>query len=311
MPTSLSGSATASGLNLTVELDPPDRAVAAGAAVVVRLRATETEDSVAIIDDAAVELVRTLTYAYRRANAYGPSSNAIERVVTVIDRSPLDGVAGLAPGEVIERAAVVKVPVDGPGTTAGRIIQVAWSVHVRFVLAGRPDAIAGRALVVRSPAEECADDGRTEPVEAARRGVDMSFRELSARTVRSGVPLTGTLHIAAERSVPARMVRVELVLREEVERGPGAGGNGPRGAAEDGQESQTVVARTVVACRPFAPGQWLDVPFTLEVPTPLPAPSLRLPGLRIRWELRGVVDLPLRLDPRLTLGLVGATTAPE
>jgi hypothetical protein len=277
--------------------------------VSVRLRATETEDSVAIIDDAAVELVRTLTYAYRRANAYGPSSNAIERVVTVVDRSGLDGVAGLAPGEIIERQARVTVPAGAVGTTAGRILQVAWSVHVRFVLAGRPDAIAGRPLSVRSPAADCAKDGRTEPVESARRGVEMSFRELSARTVRSGIPLTGTLHIEAERSVPARMVRIELVLREEIEHGPG--GNRPPGATEDGQESQTVIARTVVACRPFAPGQWLDVPFALEVPSPLPAPSLRLPGVRIRWELRGVVDLPLRLDPWLTLGLVGATTAAE
>ena len=309
MSTSPSGSTGTSGLRLLIALSAPDDVVSEGAVLAVSLRLTETDDLVVIVERATVELVRTLTYAYRRGNAYGSMNTGIERVETVEDRSPLDGIGGLIPGEILDREVKLTIPTQGPGTTAGRIIQVQWSVRARIQVAGRPDTIAERAVTVRSRALQCAADATTPPEEAARRGVTMSFEGLSARTILPGIPLTGILHIEATRPVPARMVRIELVVREVVEHGPGASGDPDRSPTDDGTESQTVIARTVVSCRMFSPGQRLDVPFSLEVPVPLPAPSMQLPGFRIRWELRGVIDLPLWLDPRITLGLVGATAA--
>jgi hypothetical protein len=52
----------------------------------------------------------------------------------------------------------------------------------------------------------------------------------------------------------------------------------------------------------------LAVPFSLDVPSPLPAPSVSIPGVKIRWALRVIVDIPFRRDPRLTLPLLGVTT---
>lgn len=309
MSTSPSGSTAASGLRLALALSAPDDVLVEGSVLGVCLQATETDDVVVIVTQAAVELVRTVTYAYRQGNAYGSATTGIERIESVVDRSPLDGFAGLAPGEILDGEVKLTVPVEGPGTAAGRLIQVQWSVRARIEVVGRPTTLVERAITVRSRALQCAADAATPPEEAARRGVTMSFDGLSTRTILPGIPLTGVLHIAASRPVPARLVRVELVVREVVDHGPRTSGDPDRSPADDGAESQSVVARTVVACRVFSPGQWLDVPFTLEVPTPLPATSLQLPGLRIRWELRGVVDLPLRLDPRITLGLVGATAA--
>lgn len=309
MSTSVSGTTASSGLRLTLTLSAPDDVVSDGDIVGVSLRAVETDDVVVIIEQATVELVRALTYTYRRGNAFGSSTTAIERVETVVDRSPLNGLAGLAPGEVFDREVKLTVPAEGPGTTAGKLIQVQWSVRARIEVAGCREVVVERAITVLSRALRCAADGTTPPEEAARRGVTMSFDELSARTILPGIPLTGVLHIAATRPVPARMVRVELVVRELVDHGPGASGDPDRSPADDGTESLWVLARLVVACRMFTPGQWLDVPFSLDVPAPLPTPSMQLPGFRIHWELRGVVDLPLRLDPRITLGLVGATAA--
>ncbi|MGV8968605.1 MAG: hypothetical protein ACOH2F_20280 [Cellulomonas sp.] len=309
MATSPSSSNATSGLRLWLVLAAPDDVVSEGDALRVSLRAAQADDVVAIVETATVELVRTLTYAYRRGNAYGSSTTAIEQVETVVDHAPMDGFAGLAPGEVLEHEVKLTVPADGPGTTAGKIIQVRWFIRARIRVTGRPEAVAERAITVRSRALRCEADATTPPDEAARRGVTMSFDELSTRTILPGIPLTGILHIAATRAVPARMVRIELVLREVVDHGPGACDDPYRSPADDGKESQSVVARTVVACRMFSPGQCLDVPFSLDVPSPLPAPSLQLAGFRVHWELRGVVDLPLRLDPRITLGLVGATAA--
>lgn len=309
MSTSPSGSRSPSGLQLTLVLSAPTDAISEHGVLAASLSVAEVDDVVVIIERATVELVRTLTYAYRRGNAYGSINTVIERVETVEDRSPLDGLGGLAPGEILEREVKLTIPADGPGTTTGRVIQVQWSVRARIEVAGRPDATVEQAITVRSRALRCAADATTPPEEAARRGVTMSFEGLPTRTILPGMPLTGILHIEATLPVPARMIRIELVVHEIVEHGPGASGNPDRSPTDDGTESQTVIARTVVACRMFSPGQRLDVPFSLEVPAPLPAPSMLLPGFRIHWELRGVIDLPLRLDPRITLGLVGATAA--
>jgi hypothetical protein len=53
----------------------------------------------------------------------------------------------------------------------------------------------------------------------------------------------------------------------------------------------------------------VDLPFAVETPVGLPAPSLSVDNLHVRWEIRAVVSLPLRPDPRLALDLLAVTAS--
>lgn len=297
-----------SGLALTMTLDAPDGVVSEGTTLAVAVRATATHE--VRIQRAAIELVRTLTYAYRRGNLHGAVSTGIEHTVAIVDHSPMAVAATLAEGESLETEAKLTLPASGPGTTQGKLIQIQWAVRARFALENAPDTVREEVIEVRSLAKQCAADADEPALDETRGDVTMSFEELSSRTILPGILLFGSLRIGVLKPVSARAVRVELVLQEEIEHGPGAAADPTRGAFEDDKEAQTVVVRSVVPCQALHPGQQLTVPFSLDVPSPLPAPSLRIPNLRIRWAVRGVVDVPFRLDPQLTLPLLGITTLP-
>ncbi|MGQ1836880.1 hypothetical protein ACT4S2_00285 [Kocuria turfanensis] len=313
------GTGTRAGLDVELLVDP-DGPVEAGAHLGVVVRARATADEHAGFDGATVELLRTLRYGYRRGNLYGAMQTAwAEDTVTVdtatldtaVDRAPDDTSARPDPDEPAVLRAELTVPAGAPGSAEGKLIQVRWAVRLRLPRRGRRDVVRERPVEVRAGAREGIADAHTPPQERSRAYAAMDLDRLSSRTLVPGRPLTGTLRLAALTGVPARSFRVELVLQERVEHGPGAGADPARSPADDGREVETVVSRTVVRGGDIPGGQVREVAFTLPVPDRLPAPTLRLPGLRIRWALRAVIDVPWRPDPALTLPLhAPAVSAP-
>lgn len=285
----------------------PGGPVEAGAHLGVVVRVRGTADGHAAGDGAVVELLRTLRYGYRRGNLYGAVQTAWAEDTVTVDAAALDVAALDAvtadPGEPEALRAELTVPAGAPGSAEGKLIQVRWAVRVRLPRRGRRDVVRERTVEVRTGAREGIADAHTPPQERSRAYAAMDLDRLSSRTLVPGRPLTGTLRLAALTGVPARSFRVELVLQVRVAHGPGAGADPARSPADDGREVETVVSRTVVRGGDIPGGQVREVAFTLPVPDRLPAPTLRLPGLRIRWALRAVIDVPWRPNPTLTLPL--------
>ena len=222
----------------------------------------------------------------------------------------MDGIGDLAAGQSLEREVTLTVPMFGPGTTNGRLIQVQWAVRARFVMPGHRDAVLEKVIDVRTQSWQSRVDLDAPPRQESRGEVSMSFEGLSARTLVPGGVVSGSVRVEAHKQVAPRAVRVELLLEEEVEHGPGDLAHQSRRTANDAKESQTVIARSVLDSDAFEfdeDRKVLRVPFSLDVPVPLPAPSLLIPGFRIRWMLRAAVDLPRRRDPQLTVPMLAVT----
>ena len=108
--------------------------------------------------------------------------------------------------------------------------------------------------------------------------------------------------------IATRGVRVQLVRCEEVWGGPGQVANPDASESEGYRHSEAVVAAvTAGPAGTLTPGTVVDLPFAVQTPAGLPAPSLSIGNLHVRWEIRALVNLQLRSDPRLSLDLLAVT----
>ena len=290
-----------------LDLDVPVREVTQGSTLSGTVLAEAGSDLA--VRGCEVALIRTTSYLYRQGSLYGGAASVPTRATEVVVARGLPCAGPLQAGSRLALPFTLAVPTDGPGSVAASMIQIQWAVRVRLKANGSPPKEFTCPIVVLSRAPD--RDGVAEaPPEAADRGlVALSFTSLSSRRLVPGARITGMLALDPRRSGAARGLRVDLLLRERVHRGPWVGDDPTRNPADQAREANTVVARQAVAHRieidPRAP---VSLPFQLQVPTRLPCASLSNEQFSVSWILRGVADRALRPDPYVEIELHGATT---
>ncbi len=254
-----------------------------------------------------VTLSNRIAYRFRQFGALGGATTARADRTQVADRQSLPPAASGDTPSVIG-AVVLRVPVDALPSVSGELVQITWRVTVRIEVSGAPDAVVSRTVQVLS-----ADSHRPAlgagPLRVVNRGIaDLSFEGLSGDLVVPGTALTGALTVAALRPVNGRSLRLELIVLEQVHRGPWVGDDDP-GVVPEGQEkeAETRVATATLATGLRIAAQRRTFPFTLAVPHVLPGPSLDTPEFCLRWVLRGVLDRVHRRDPTVEMELRGLT----
>lgn len=256
-----------------------------------------------------VALIRTTKYVYRQGNLYGGAMSVPTRATEVLTARGIACGGPLRAGGTLTLPFTLDVPVEGPGTVAGALVGVHWAVRVRVQVSGSPPKEHTREVVVLSRAGDhvaVAD----EPATTADRGlVVLRFASLSSRRLMPATSITGMLAVEPRRAGAARGLRVELLLREQVHRGPWVGTDPTRNPANEGRERDTLVAGQVVAHHiELDPGAPVALPFRLEVPDRLPSPTVVTDRFSLTWVLRGLADRALRPDPFVEVQLHGATT---
>lgn len=258
-----------------------------------------------------VALIRSTSYLYRQGNLYGGATSVPARSTEVVAARGLTCAGPLGAGRVLTLPFTLAVPADGPGTIAASLIQINWAVRVRTQVTGSPPKEFTRPFVVLSRASEREAAADAPPAADDRGLVALSFSALSSRHLLPGAAIIGTLNAAPRRPGSTRAVRVELLLREQVHRGPWIGTDPARNPADQARETDTVVARQVLAQNiQLDPSQPLALAFMLQAPARLASPSLSTEPFSLSWILRGVADRPLRPDPFVEIELHGATASP-
>lgn len=296
--------ATTAPISLAIDL--PDRQVTEGSAVAGAVLADAVSDLSVL--GCEVALVRTTSYVYRQGNVYGGSASVPTRATEVVAARGLPCAGLLRAGGLLTLPFSLELPAGGPGTVSASLIQVQWAVRVRMKVDGSPPTETTRPFVVLSRASEREAVADDPPTTVDRGLVALRFIELSSRRLAPGSAITGLLTLDALKTGVVRGLRVELLLREEVHRGPWIGNDPARNPANEAREAETVVARHVVADRiEMDPGGRVVVPFQLHAPRRLASPSLSTDQFTLAWVLRGVADRALRPDSHVEVALHGAT----
>ncbi len=297
--------ATAAPISLDIDL--PDRQVTEGSALAGAVLAEAVSDLGVL--GCEVALVRTTSYVYRQGNVYGGSASVPTRATEVVAARGLPCAGLLRAGGLVTLPFSLELPAGGPGTVSASLIQVQWAVRVRMKVDGSPPTETTRPFVVLSRASEREAVADEPPTTVDRGLVALRFTQLSSRHLAPGAAITGMLALDPLRPGAARGLRVELLLREEVTRGPWIGNDPTRNPANEAREAETVVARQVIADRiEMDPRAHVALPFQLRAPRRLASPSLATDQFRLSWILRGVADRALRPDPHVEVELHGATT---
>lgn len=289
-----------------LDVDVPVRAVTQGST----LSGTVLVEALSDLDvqGCEVALIRTTRYLYRQGNLYGAAMSVPASATEVVAARGLRCAGPLPSGDRLSLPFTLDVPAEGSGTVAASLIQIQWAVRARMRVNESPPKELTHPIVVLSHAADRASVAQSPPVAVDRGLVALSFASLSSRQLVPGATLTGMLALDPRRAGSARGMRVELVLREQVHRGPWVGSDPTRNPADQAREADTIVARQIVAHRievdPEAP---VALPFRLQAPGRLPAPSLSTEQFSVSWILRGVVDRMLRPDPFVEVELHGAT----
>lgn len=297
---------TDTAVQVSVELTPTDGVVVEGNSLGVTIRVTALRP--ALIEHAEITLIRKVNYTYGRGNIYGGVFPARERTTELVSSVTIPAPGAMPAGQTRVLSGSLSVPSDGPASVRGDLIDVGWSVRCVLQAAGGQIIKRERLIDVQSWGQSSATDIAHPPVAENLGHVALEFIALSSRVLEPGTPLTGILRIRARDEISTRGVRVQLVRCEEVWGGPGQNADPDASESEGYRHSEAVMAAvTVGPAGTLTPGTVVDLPFTLETPTGLPAPSLTIGNLHVRWEVRAVVDLPLRRDPRLSLDLLAVT----
>jgi len=294
---------------ISLELDLPTREATEGSVLTGAVLA-EAGGELQVMG-CEVALIRTTRYLYRQGNFYGGAATVPTRSTEVVASRGLPCAGQLPAGGQLMLPFVLTVPAEGPGTVAAALIQIQWAVRIRMQVSGSPPKESTHPIVILSRASD-RDHVTAAPPQAVDRGlVALHFGSLSTRHVRPGGLITGTLGLDPRRPGSARGLRVELVLRQRVMRGPWIGTDPTRNPANETKETDTVVARQPLAHHiELDPSVPVELPFQLHAPTRLPSPSLANELFSLSWILRGVADRALRLDPYVEVELHGAT-APD
>ncbi|WEO77245.1 hypothetical protein BJQ94_18140 [Cryobacterium sp. SO2] len=264
----------------------------------------------ALIELADISLIRKVNYTYGRGNIYGGVFPARERSTELVTAVTVPAPGVIPAGQTRVLSQTLSVPGDGPASVRGDLIDVGWSVRCVLKAAGGQIIKRERLIDVQSWGQTSATDIGHPPVGEHLGQVALEFIALSSRILEPGTPLTGVLRLRPHAELNTRGVRVQLVRCEEVWGGPGQEADPDASESEGYRHSEAVMsAVTVGAAGTLVPGTVVDLPFAVETPAGLPAPSLSIGNLHVRWEVRAVVDLPLRSDPRLSLDLLAVTAS--
>lgn len=299
---------TDTAVQVSVELTPTDGVVIEGNSLGVTIRITALRP--ALIEHAELTLIRKVNYTYGRGNIYGGVFPARERTTELLTTVTVPAPGAIPAGQTRVLSGSLSIPTDGPASVRGDLIDVGWSVRCVLHAAGGQIIKRERLIDVQSWGQTSATDIGHPPVGEHLGQVALEFIALSSRVLEPGTPLTGILRVRPRDEISTRGVRVQLVRCEEVWGGPGQVADPDASESEGYRHAEAVTAAVVVGpAGMLTPGTVVDLPFTVETPAGLPAPSLSIGNLHVRWEIRAVVDLPLRLDPRLSLDLLAVTAS--
>lgn len=297
---------TDTAVQVTVELSPSDGAVAEGRSLGVRILVTALRT--ALIEGAELSLIRKVNYTYGRGNVYGAVFPARERSTEILSTVALTAPGEVPAGEKRELTASIAIPTDGPASVRGDLIDVGWSVRCVLHAAGGQLIKRERLIDVRSWGQTSATDIEHPPTGENLEHLTLDFLSLSTRVLEPGTPLTGILRLRATDELTTRGVRVQLVRCEEVLGGPGQKADLNASESEGFRHSESAMATATVSAAGILPaGSVVDLPFTVQTPIGLPAPSMLIGNLHVRWELQAVVDLPLRRNPKMSVDLLAVT----
>jgi hypothetical protein len=297
---------TDTAVQVSVELTPTDGVVIEGDSLGVAIRITALRP--AAIERAEISLIRKVNYTYGRGNIYGGVFPARERTTELITAVTVPAPGTIPAGQTRLLSQRLAIPTDGPASVRGDLIDVGWSVRCELHAAGGQIIKRERLIDVQSWGQTSATDIGHPPVGEHLGQVALEFIALSSRVLEPGTPLTGVLRLRARNELDTRGVRVHLVRCEEVWGGPGQEADPDASESEGYRHSEAVMAAVTLApAGTLTPGTVVNLPFAIETPAGLPAPSLSIGNLHVRWEVRAVVNLPLRPDPQLALDLLAVT----
>lgn len=287
---------------VTVILDAPTSALE-GSVMAVRVRLAPGER--ALVASGEVTLTRTIAFRYRQENHDGATHLATARRSEVVALQPLPASPEVVRGEY-DAEALLPVPAQGPPSADTELVSVDWTVRALLDVGGsRPaQAVAKVAVLTRAAA---FDGAVVRPPHTDDRGhTVVEIDHLSTRRIAPGTRLRGDVVVAPLAPGRIRNVRLELVLIEHV----------PRGAAHRPDAVGSKDAASVVATVVLASGLQVSedlgtvrLPFALDVPDPLRAPSVATPEFELGWTLRAVVSRPLHRDAYAELDLQAVTVA--
>jgi hypothetical protein len=297
---------TDTAVQVSVELSPSDGVVIEGDSLGVTVRITALRP--ALIERAEISLIRKVNYTYGRGNVYGGVFPARERTTELLTVDTVPAPGALRAGEARVLTHTLRIPDDGLASVRGDLIDIGWSVRVVLHAAGGQVIKRERLIEVQSWGQTSATDIGHPPVGEHLGPIDLEFIALSSRILEPGTPLTGVLRVRSHDEIATRGVRVQLVRCEEVWGGPGRTADPDASESEGYRHSEAIVAAvTVGPAGMLTPGTTVDLPFSVQTPAGLPAPSLSIDNLHVRWEIRAVVNLPLRSDPQLSLDVLAVT----
>lgn len=294
----------------TVALTAPG-AVGEGSVVVARVQA-DAPAGAAVRGE--VELLRTVSVRYREPRTGGGTHLGLSRTAVVVARQDLPVGAGESDagdgdsGYDVE--VLLAVPADGPASADTELVSVDWALRTRAAVADEPARQAVEKLRVLTAAPGLDALAAAPPRAETGAHAVVTIDGLASRRVRPGGVLAGRVGVLSLHAGLIRTVRLELVLRERVLRGhaPGAGEVRLTGriAPDPRKDEESVIAGVELASAVEVADELLTLPFTLAVPTLVPAPSVISPYFELAWVLRAVVTRALHRDAVAELDLVVA-----
>ncbi len=268
----------------------------------VRLAAGER----AVVRSGEVTLTRTIAYRYRQEAADGGTHLATARRTEVVARQALPAASCDREGVGYDVEALLPVPAQGPPSADTELVSVDWAVRVRLdVGAAWPAQAVAKVAVLTSGA---AFDGTVaRPPHTDDRGhTVVAIDRLSTRRIAPGTSLRGDVVIAPLHPGPIRSVRLELVLLEHV---PSGAAHPPDAVGRKDTATVVAVVELVSSIQVGDDLQALRLPFVLDVPDPLRAPSMVTPEFELCWALRAVVSRPLHRDAYAEMDLQAVTVS--
>ena len=190
-------------------------AVEAGSVMVVRVRAEDTGGAAV---RGEVALLRTIAYRYRERRDGGGTHLATARRTDIAAIQSLPPVGGSDGGYDAE--LLLLVPASGPPNADTGLVAVDWAVRVRLAVGDEPATQAVEKVRVVSSTGDVGVGIESPPRRADSGQAVVTIHGLSTRRVKPGMCLTGTVGVQPLHPGLIRGVRLDLVLRERVLRGP-------------------------------------------------------------------------------------------
>lgn len=248
-------------------------------------------------------LVHALELAQTRANQFGGTYHAAERLSRDVGSTQVSTGITLREGESCFEVSQLMIPADAIPTLHGKLALSGWSVRVRVSSDGNADVVRAQPLIVQSDGTTAGIASDVEsgigPTEVPHAPSGLHLSEVSTDVVHPGAEVSGVVTVDDSR---ARTLAISIIMKEEVT--PRTGQN-PQDPHHPGS---TLVEETVIdqVRLPAHTARGPGAPFTLTVGS-VPAPTVAASALQVRWVLRAALEVPFRHDPEVTVPLTAST----